>query len=216
MMFRPAHRPLRRHQRVQVALRRDRRKGLHALRRHQAIIRRIPDSRVTIRFYCSAGDNDMPPPSAHLRPAHRGPAGRISAGIAAARSSSKNWIPNPIPTPRTPPGSTASKANRSASSASIRFTSAWWSARSMKSRPALAGARAGAAAGIRHFARAWPAWRSGAPPTVGIMSALPVFGQQYNPLTMGREEAGQPALGVCHGIEEGFHRQDRADDRRPD
>ncbi len=50
------------------------------------------------------------------------------------------------------------------------------------------------------------------PPVVGIMSAMPVFGQQYKSDDDDPGSARQGALGVCRGIEEGLYSSESSDD----
>ena len=82
------------------------------------------DAPVTLRFYCTQGDNAMPPAFCASTPNTSKTCLPNTSRPARAKSSSKNWIPSPTRTPRIPPGSTASKAAPPGSSAPARFTSA--------------------------------------------------------------------------------------------
>jgi ABC-type uncharacterized transport system involved in gliding motility auxiliary subunit len=81
------------------------------------------DSRVTIRFYCTQGGNAMPP-SLRTYAQHIEDLLANTSRPARARSSSKNLIRSPIPTPRIPRAWTAWRARRPPLAAT-RFIWAW-------------------------------------------------------------------------------------------
>ena len=139
------------------------------------------DSRVKVRFYCTQGRQRKALPCSDLCQASRGPAPANTNRPPTANSSSKNSIRSRIPTPKTPPGWMASKAGNWQYGDRLDLSGLCGQLGWTKSKP-------------------FPCWppdrerlleydlsraisRVYRPrPVVGIMSAMPVFGDAPDPL----------------------------------
>ena len=76
----------------------------------KAILSKL-EAPVRIRLLLHAGQQRRAGRAEDLRAARRGPARRVQGGRRRQGRSSRSSIPSPIPTPRTRPRSTASKAS---------------------------------------------------------------------------------------------------------